>query len=74
MRWRRWEMELMRVRREEEREMKRLRSWKTMMRNCPNEGANTHNTGGLDWKDAAMVLRARVVIPTAADKHQATPA
>ena len=42
--------------------------------NCPDEGAYTHNTGGLDWKDAGMVFRARVVIPTAADKHQATPA
>lgn len=32
------------------------------------------NTGGLDGKDTGMMFRARVVIPTAADQHQATPA
>ena len=56
------------------REMKRLRSWKIMMRNCQNNVFNTYNTGGLDGKDTGMVFRARVVIPTAADQHHATPA
>ena len=45
-----------------------------MMRNCPNNVFDTYNTGGLDWKYTGMMFRARVVIPTAADQHQATPA
>ena len=34
---------------------------------------DTYNTGGLDGQDTGMMFRARVVIPTAADQHQATP-
>ena len=67
-------MELMRVRREEMREMKRLRSCKIMKRNCPSKVFDTYNTGGLDGKDTGMMFRSRVVIPTAADQHHATPA
>ena len=45
-------MELMSVRREEMKEMKRLRSCKKMTRNGPYHMVpDTHNTGCLDWKD-----------------------
>lgn len=68
-------MELMSVRREEMKEMKRLRSCKKMTRNGPYHMVpDTHNTGCLDWKDTGMVLGARVVVPAATYQHQTTPA
>ena len=67
-------MELMRVKREDMREMKRLRSWKMIMKIVQIKLFDTYNTGGLDGKDTGMMFRAWVVIPTAADQHQATPA